>query len=341
MFYSTFTKVKGGNVMFRGYVFRKIILALITLWVVVTLNFLIFRVFVGGNPAELIIDPGMPVEVRENLMAIWGLDKPLFPDQYIRYLFNLFTWNYGNEFTASFTPIAPQMAWRLRNTVILLGAAVVGTIALGIPLGIFASSKRGGKGDVTVIGIGLLTYGVPTFFIQLVWISVFCLHLQWFPVAGLVGLGGSRDPLSVALDVAYHAISPIMTLIIAGFGGWALYTRNMMVDALTEDFILTAKAKGVRERDVLYRHAFRSILPPIVTMIALSIPGIVTGAIITESIFAWPGIGQWYIGALTFDNHPVAQAVLYNYTVLMVGANLIADLVYGFLDPRIKVGTRR
>ena len=114
-----------------------------------------------------------------------------------------------------------------------------------------------------------------------------------------------------------------------------------MVDALTEDFVLTARAKGLKDRTVIYKHAFRSILPPIVTLIALSIPGIVTGAIITESIFAWPGIGQWYIGALTQNNHPVAQAVLYNYAVLMVGANLVTDLIYGFLDPRIKVGTRR
>jgi peptide/nickel transport system permease protein len=110
---------------------------------------------------------------------------------------------------------------------------------------------------------------------------------------------------------------------------------------LTEDFILTARAKGLKERAVIYRHAFRSILPPIVTLIALSIPGIVTGAIITESIFAWPGIGQWYIRSLQQNNHPVAQAVLYNYAVLMVGANLVTDLIYGFLDPRIKVGMRR
>ncbi|MDH5788818.1 MAG: ABC transporter permease, partial [Candidatus Bathyarchaeota archaeon] len=119
------------------------------------------------------------------------------------------------------------------------------------------------------------------------------------------------------------------------------YTRNMMVDALTEDFVLTARAKGLRERDVITKHAFKSILPPVVTLIALSIPGIVTGAIITESIFAWPGIGQWYISALQQQNHPVTQAVLYNFAVLMLGANLVADLAYGFLDPRIKVGVRR
>lgn len=327
--------------MFAGYVARKIVIALVTLWVVVTLNFLLFRVFVGGDPSMMIMDPRMPPEVRTALGRLWGLDRPLFPDQYLAYLYNLFTWQYGVQFDQSMTPIAPEMAWRLRNTVILLGAATVGTIAIGIPLGMFAGARRGKKTDVTVIGIGLLTFGVPTFFLQLVWIAIFVLWLRWLPRAGLVELGGSQDMLSLVADVAKHAISPILTLILAGFGSWALYTRNMMVDALTEDFVLTAKAKGLKERDVITKHAFKSILPPIATMIALSIPGIVTGAIITESIFAWPGIGQWFIRSLSDNNHPVCQAVLYNYAVLMVGANLIADLAYGFLDPRIKVGVRR
>jgi peptide/nickel transport system permease protein len=327
--------------MFAGYMIKRISLGITTLLVVVTLNFLIFRVFVGGDPSQMIIDPGMPDEVRTALKALWGLDAPLFPDQFLTYLRNLFTWQYGVQFDPSRSLIAPEMAWRLRNTLILLGAATIGTIAVGIPLGMFAGARRGKKADVSVIGIGLLTWGVPTFFVQLVWVAIFCVWIRALPRAGLVSLPRPEDPLLLAADIARHAISPIITLIIAGFGSWALYTRNMMVDALTEDFILTAKAKGLKEREVITRHAFRSILPPIVTMIALSIPGIVTGAIITESIFAWPGIGQWYISALTSNNHPVAQAVLYNYAILMVGANLVTELIYGFLDPRIKVGMRR
>lgn len=327
--------------MFVGYLIKKAGLSFTTLLVVVTLNFLIFRVFVGGDPAQMIIDPGMPDDVRSRLRALWGLDRPLFPDQYLSYLYNLFTWQYGVQLTPSRPPIAPEMAWRLRNTVILLGVSTVGTIALGIPLGMFAGARRGRKTDVAVIGMGLLTWGVPVFFVQLVWVSIFCLYLGIFPRAGLVSLPAPTESLALAGQIAWHAISPIMTLILAGFGSWALYTRNMMVDALTEDFILTAKAKGLKEREVIYKHAFKSVLPPIVTLIALSVPGIVTGAIITESIFAWPGIGQWYISSLTQNNHPVAQAVLYNFAVLMVGANLVTDLIYGFLDPRIKVGTRR
>lgn len=326
--------------MFAKYVAKKLIIALITLWIVVTLNFFIFRVLYGGDPTQMIVDPRFKPETIEALKNLWHVNEPLHI-QYFIYLYNLFTWNYGKQFDPGASDIAPDMAWRLRNTVILLGTATAGTISIGIPLGILAGAKRGKKTDVTVIGIGLLTWGVPVFFIQLIWAAIFCLYLGILPRAGVVSLPPPQDPLALVADILIHAISPIMTLILAGFGSWAFYTRNLMVDALTEDYILTAKAKGLRERDILIKHAFRGILPPIVTMIALSIPGIVTGAIITESIFAWPGIGQWYIQALSQMNHPVTQAVLYNYAVLMIAANFVTDLAYGFLDPRIRVGVRR
>jgi len=333
----------------KGYVIKRALLAIITLYIVITLNFFIFRVLSPmKDPSSLIIDPGsMRAEQIEILRNLWGLNRPLFPDQYLLYLWNLFTWNYGLSFGQPPTPIAPEMSWRLVNTLMVLGAAVIGTILVGIPLGLLAGSRRGSKTDVSVIGIGLFTWGVPTFFVQILFILLFSYGWnRWFgfPLIapfGVISLPPPQDPLKYTLDVAWHAAGPIITLVIAGFGSWALYTRNMIVDALTEDFIVTAQAKGVKARDILYKHAFRSILPPIATIIAMAIPGVVTGAIITEQIFSWPGIGAWYIEALNIGNHPVAQAVLYNYAVLMIIANLFADLLYGTLDPRIRVGMRR
>ena len=149
------------------------------------------------------------------------------------------------------------------------------------------------------------------------------------------------EPLRYMADVAWHLALPLGTLVLAGFGSWALYTRNILLDSLTQDYILTARAKGLSERTVLYKHAFRSTLPPIVTMVTLAVPGIVTGAIITEFVFSWPGIGQWYIAGLLNGDYPVVQAVLFIYTVLMVSANIVADLLSGVLDPRIRVGVRR
>jgi peptide/nickel transport system permease protein len=262
-------------------------------------------------------------------------------------MWNLLTWNYGKAFTLPPTEIAPEMAWRLTNSIFILGAALIGTIAIGLPLGILAGSRRGQKTDVVIMGGGLLTWGIPTFFVQILFLLLFSYYcIRWFgfpllPPAGVVSLPPPTEPFALFVDRIWHAVGPITTLILAGFGSWALYTRNMMIDTLTEDYILTARAKGATDRRVLYRHAFRSILPPIATIIAMAVPGIVTGAIITESIFGWPGIGQWYISALNNGNHPVTQAILYNYAVLMIVANLLADVIYGFLDPRIRVGMRR
>lgn len=332
----------------KVYLAKRIVTALAVLFIVMTLNFLIFRVFHPiKDPTKLLLDPDMDDATKQMIRSLWHLDERLFPEQYLTYMWNLLSWNYGLAFSSPPRPIAPEMAWRLLNTIFILGAALVGTISVGLPLGILAGSRRGQKADVTVMGIGLLTWGVPTFFVQILFLlffSYYCSVLfgfQILPTHGVVSIPPPTDPFLLFADKAWHAMGPVVTLIIAGFGSWALYTRNLIVDALTEDFILTARAKGATERTVLYKHAFRSILPPIVTMIAMSIPGIVTGAIITESIFGWPGIGQWYITALNRGNHPVAQAVLYNYAVLMILANLIADVLYGFLDPRIRVGMRR
>lgn len=331
---------------YRSYFIKRVVGALAILFVVMTLNFVIFRVLTPFDPTSMIINPRMKLETKEALRIQWGLNDSLFI-QFGKYMINMLTWNYGREFNEDLSPIAPTMAWRLQNTIVLLGAALIGTILIGIPAGMLASARRGGKLDVAIIGTGLFTWGVPAFFIQLLFLLVFCnaavyyLGYSLVPRTGVVSNPPPTDTLLYILDMAYHAIAPITTLIIAGFGSWALYTRNMMIDTLTEDYITTARAKGVKDRDVLWRHAFRSLLPPIATIVALSIPGIVTGAIITESIFGWPGIGSWYIQALTNNNHPVAQAVLYNYAVLMIGANLVCDLIYGFLDPRIRVGQRR
>jgi peptide/nickel transport system permease protein len=194
---------------------------------------------------------------------------------------------------------------------------------------------------------GLFADGVPAFFVQMIFLLFFSyLFVSWFgfqffPSRGMMSVPTPTEPLTLVADIAWHLAMPAITLIIVGIGGYALYVRNLIIDALTQDYVLTARAKGLGERTVLYRHAFRSTLPPIATMIALAIPGLITGAIITEYIFTWPGVGSWYIGALNSDDFPVIQSVLFIYAILTIACNLIADLLYGFLDPRVRVGMRR
>jgi peptide/nickel transport system permease protein len=329
----------------RGYLIRRAIIMIGVLLVILSLNFVIFQVLAPISPENTLIDPDMTPEVRIALRSLWGLDEPL-QTRYLKYIVNMFSWNFGTSFR-TLGPVAQEMSWRLPSTVLLLGSALVGVILVGIPLGILAASRRGSNTDVFTIGVGLLTWGVPTFFIQLLSMLFFSYFLyitygfQVFPSGGMYSKPPPTEPLAYMADVAWHLAQPLLTLIVAGFGSWALYTRSILLDALTQDFITTARAKGLSDRTVLYRHAFRSTLPPIVTMIALSVPGIITGAMITEYLFSLPGIGQWYLSSLMAGDYPVVQAVLFMYAVLMIVANLVADILYGVLDPRIRVGMRR
>ena len=337
----------------RSYLIKRAGITVLILWIVATINFLIFFWY-PGDPIMIMLSaqPGIGKDLIEMLKQEWGLADPIHI-QYFKYLKNMFTFGlippyFGVSFhSRSF--VAPEMASRLRWTLLLLGSALLGSIIIGIPIGILAASKRGTKIDAGTVGAVLVTWGVPAFFIQLLSIVFFVHYLQFqlgikiFPRSGPYSYPPNPNPFLFMFDVAWHFALPILTLVVAGFGSWALYTRNLLLDALTQDFVVTARAKGLSERTVLFKHAFRSILPPIATMITMSIPGIVTGAIITESIFGLPGIGSWYIEALTpgASDYPVAQAVLFVYATLVIIFNFIADMLYGVLDPRIRVGERR
>jgi peptide/nickel transport system permease protein len=331
----------------REYLLKRIIVSIFVLWVVATLNFIVFQVVSPVSPEEayLPLDLEIPPETRELLREIYGLNDPMHI-RYTKYLKNTFTFDFGISFISR-KPVVRGLAERLPATVLLLGSSLVATILIGTPIGILAASRRGSKMDVATISAGLFTWGVPIFYIQLLFMLFFiayfreALGFELFPVRGLYSIPPPSNPFVFIGDIAWHLALPLITLVVGSFGSWALYTRNMLLDALTQDYIITARAKGLTERTVLYRHAFRSILPPVVTVIALSIPGIITGAMITEYIFTLPGIGQWYFQSLNASDYPVLQAVLFMYAVLTIFCNLIADLLYGVLDPRIRVGYRR
>jgi len=331
----------------RGYLVKRIIVSLIILWIIASLNFVIFQVVSPVSPEESILPPGggddaSMREARAILRRLYGLDEPIYI-RYAKYVQNMFTWNFGTSFR-SMKSVSGEMSWRMSNSILLLGLAEIATILVGIPIGIFAASRRGTKIDVATIGAGLLTWGVPTFFIQLLALLVFAYYsyvwfgFSLFPTRGIYSIPPPADPVGFVADVAWHLALPVGSLVLAGFGSWALYTRSILLETLTQDYIVTARAKGLDERTVLYRHAFRATLPPIVTVVALAVPGVVTGAMITEYLFNLPGIGQWYLTALLSADYPVVQSVLFIYAMLTIFANLFADIIYGVLDPRIRVG---
>lgn len=336
----------------RTYILKRVIISLLILWLVASLNFTIFALSTG-DPVKYLLRPEMRKEQKDLLAQAYGLDEDLHV-QYLKSLRNQFSFGiippYFGWSVQTGTWVADGLWWRLSITVLLLGSALIGRIFLGIPTGIFAASRRGSKTDVAVVTTALFTYGVPAFFTQLLAVFIF-LYLLTHHGIYIVPLTATIDAqtrvglsgLQLYAQIAWHMTLPIVTLVLVGFGAWALYTRNMLIDALTQDYVVTARAKGLSERTILYKHAFKSILPPVTTMVTLAIPGVVTGAIITEQIFKIEGIGTWYINALqpSVADYAVAQAVLFIYAALVILCNLIADLIYGILDPRIRVGMRR
>jgi len=331
-------------VSLRKYLAKRVVVALFILWAIASLNFLIFEGISPVKPESMyrsLANPKFTPKMRKALIELWGLNRPMHV-RYLNYVKNMFTWNFGFSLH-TMTSIAEEMSWRLPTTVMLLGSALVGTILIGVTLGIFAASRRGSKVDVLAIGAGIFVWAIPIFYLQLLAMLLFYYYTHMafgfsvFP-PGDIASSQPVQPVTYMADIAWHLALPLITLLLAGFGSWALMTRNLVLDALTQDYVVTARAKGLTEKNVLYRHAFRGTLPPIVTMITMSIPGILTGSVITETIFTLPGIGDWYLTGLMTADYPVIEAVLFIYTVLMVFANLLSDFLYGVVDPRVRVG---
>jgi peptide/nickel transport system permease protein len=285
------------------------------------------------------LSPGFTAETREIIRRLYGLDKPLL-ERYFIYLRNLYTFKFGVSFLSR-NPVIVDIMSYLPNSLYLLVLAMILQLTVGIVAGLTAASKRGTRLDVAIVSVGLISWSMPTFIVQLSFRFFFCDWLRLLPFGMMTSYPPPTNPLNYLSDLLYHTVLPLTTLVILGFGGWAFYSRNLVVDVMTQDYILTARAKGLKERAIVLKHAFSVVLPPIVTMILIGLPGLITGAIITEYIFTWPGIGWWLINSTLHGDYPAVQGLFFIYSILMLLANFLADLSYGYLDPRIRVSSRR
>jgi peptide/nickel transport system permease protein len=291
-----------------------------------------------GNPVAILISGNLAAnqaELADALRAMWGLDQPL-PVQFAQYIVNMFTFNFGYSFTEGFRPVIESIAARLPNTLLLMGTAALITIILGVVTGIAAAAKRGGKFDMGMVVTALTFYSIPTFWLGMMFILLFGFYFPIFPMGGTVSVPIPEDPLAFAVSVGHHLVLPSLTLALVSYGGYMLVMRNTLIDVLTEDYIVTARAKGVDERTVLYKHALRNAILPLVTMIALTFGFLITGATLTETVFNWYGLGRLIFDSVMQQNYPVLQAIFYIMALTVIIANFIADILYGFLDPRVR-----
>lgn len=321
----------------KSYWLKRLMGALVVLSVVLLLNFLLFRLM-PGDPVSSIIDPRFSPEAKAELRQQFGLDLPLH-EQFLRYARAMVTFDFGLSFLSQ-RPIWEELRSRLPNTVFLLGSAFLLSALIGTWLGIQAARHRGSFLEKIVLLAGSVSFSFPSFFVQLVLLLVFGWAIPLFPLRGSVSIPPPTGSIAALLDYLWHMTLPVASLVLLGFGSWAIYVRNLMVRTLGSDYILLARAKGLPERRVLWGHAFRATLPPIVTILLLALPGVISGAVITERVFSLHGVGTFLLEAILGHDYPAAGAAFFLLALVTIFCNLAADVLYGLVDPRIRVGRR-
>ena len=320
--------------MTRGYLLRKVAGALVTLIFVLAFNFLLFRVL-PGNPAQILArNKLLPQEAVEQLEADFGLHEPLI-SQFGLYVQDTLTGNFGISYTFR-EPVGGLIAERIWPTVLLIGVSTIGSAIIGLLIGIYGAWRRGSGFDISTLGFSLVFYAMPEFWLGILLLIGLGAGLGWFPVGGIETPGANFTGLAAAADVLNHLFLPALTLVLAFIGEYALVMRSSLLDVMGEDYLTTARAKGLREALVLRKHAVPNALLPTVTLLALNLGFVISGAITVETVFSWPGLGLLTYDAIRAPDYPLMQGLFLLFTAAIILANLAADLLYGYLDPRVR-----
>lgn len=316
------------------FVLKRVGRGLLTIWFAVTVTFLLLRLL-PGDPALAVANPNMTRDTRAALLTQYGLEESL-PVQYVKYLWQLLQGNLGISFHQN-TEVTNVLMERLPWTLLLAGSSLLVTVAIGIPLGVLAASRRGGLWDrlVQVVAVTGQSLFVPSLGILLLY--VLGLQLNWFPIGGAYtdGTYGGEWYLSVVS----HLVLPCLSLVFAQLGAYVLTMRSSLIDALGEDYVVLANANGLPARRVLWKHALRNALLPTTTLVGLQLGFVVGGAVLIETVYAYPGIGRGIYEAVTQLDFPVLQGAFLLLAVTVVAVNMVTDIVYGVLDPRVKAAS--
>lgn len=321
-----------------GYLARRLASAFITIVLIALINFILFRAM-PGSPERVILGrtPNVTPEILAQTRERWGLDKPLVPDQFIAYVESTLQGDLGFSFIARGQTVTEVLAQRIWPTVILFGLGEILAIILGLALGAYSGWRRGGFIDYVGNGISLILYSTPYFLLGMAFLLVFATTLHWFPTFGMLTSGAQYPGLWERLvDFLAHLALPLATVAFGLVGQYAIVMRSSIVETLSEDYVTTGRAMGLREGRILRHHALPNALLPTVSLVAINLGYVVAGAITVEVVFNWPGLGTLAVTALTSRDYPVLQGVFLLLGVSVVLANLAADLIYGALDPRVR-----
>lgn len=317
-----------------AFLVRRLLISLAVLFGISLLLFILVRTM-PGDPAEMMLNPigfvGDREAALERLRVQLGLDQPL-PVQYVRWIAELLQGNLGYSY-ADGRPVAEVLSERLGATVRLVSFALVIALVVGVSLGIIAALRRNTVTDYSLSFISLIMISVPPFFVALVGIFVFGLTLRWLPTAGMGSPGGGGG----FADGLLYLLLPgcILGLMLAG--PYLRYSRSSMLEVLGQDYMTTARSKGLGSGRIVLRHGLHNALIPLVTVVALQIPVLFAGAVIIEQLFSWPGVGRMALDAILARNYPILMGFVMMIAVLVLLCNLIADILYAIIDPRIRL----
>jgi peptide/nickel transport system permease protein len=315
------------------FVLRRLIQAIPTFLGITILTFAMVRL-APGDPVNLLA-AGAADMTMEDLNALrhsYGLDQPL-PVQYISWMGHILTGDFGRSFLYR-RSVVQMIATTLPNTMQLSVTALVVALLVGIPLGVFAARFRGSALDQVIRVLGVAGHAVPTFWLGLLFILILAVHFRVFPVGGMLTVGASEWDIG---DRFRHLVGPVLALSFTGIANYSRYMRTEMLEVLGQDFVRAARAKGLPERSVLTRHALRNAILPMITALGSLLAALVSGALVVEQVFAWPGMGRMTYEAARSKDYPVIMGVVVVSSVLLLISYILRDVAYGVADPRVRL----
>jgi peptide/nickel transport system permease protein len=301
---------------------------------VLVFNFFLFRVVQADPVATLFRGRNVPQEKLDELRTAFGLDKPL-PEQFVLYLRETAKGNLGISYQSR-QPVASEIAGKVPATVALVGISSILSALIGVAGGVVAAWRRGSKADYAITSSTMLFYAMPDFWLGMLLLVGFAVVLGWFPVGGITSTSSSATGVAKIGDQLYHMALPALTLTLAYLGEYAIVMRSSLLDVMGEDYLTVARAKGLRDLEVRNRHAVPNALLPVVTLTAINLGFVLSGAIAVETLFSWPGLGKATSDAIRGPDLPMLQGLFLVFSAAVIVFNLLADLTYAWLDPRVR-----
>lgn len=313
------------------YIIKRLLQAIPLLIGVSIIGFSMMHLAPGGPLAVYTLNPTITAQDIERIKQVFGLDQPIHI-QYIKWAYGIFTGNWGFTFFGG-RPVLDVILERFPATLLLMGSGMALAIIIGMLIGILGAVRRYSIFDYLATTGAMVALSFPTFWFGLMTIFIFSLKLGWLPSGGMFTLGGEED----ILDLLKHLILPTVVLALVLVAQWSRYSRSSFLEVIHQDYIRTAKSKGLSGRRILFRHAFPNAVAPLIALAGIQLPWLFSGALVTETIFGWPGMGRLFVDALTMKEYPVLMGMIMITAIFVIIGNLLADVINALIDPRIRL----